>query len=276
MSTRRATVPARTIQLPGDAIGPEPPGWLAQLFHENTKITPACRPEVDGRIAAAADDAEYLRPAPVTLPGVPRVPLPRSRGWRGLDRLIRQRRTIRSLAPRPMPLRQLGRILSNAGGVSQWPTGAGDGPSWPLRSTPSAGALYAINVRVAALRVDGLERGIYRYHPYDHCLERTASHMPVEQLAQASLHPDVVQAAATVLALCAAWDRLVAKYGDRGYRYALLEAGHMAQNILLTCTALRRAAVPIGGFLDDACASALGAASPPGGVVYLIAIGRAG
>lgn len=75
---------------------------------------------------------------------------------------------------------------------------------------------------------------------------------------------------------CAAWDRLVAKYGDRGYRYALLEAGHMAQNILLTCTALRRAAVPIGGFLDDACASAIGAAAPPGCVVYLIAIGRAG
>lgn len=269
-------MPTRTIQPLNDGIGHEPPGWLAQLFHENTKITPACRPEVDGRIAAAADDAEYLRPAPVTEPGVPRVPLPRPRAWRGLDRVIRKRRTIRSLDPRPMPVRQLGRILFNAGGVSQWPSRAGDGTSWPLRSTPSAGALYAIALRVVALRVGGLERGIYRYHPYDHCLERTAPHVPVEQLAQASLHPDVVQAAAAVLALYADWDRLVAKYGDRGYRYALLEAGHMAQNILLTCTALHRAAVPIGGFLDDACASAIGAAASPGCVVYLIAIGRAG
>jgi len=254
----------------------EPPGWLAQLFHENTKITPACRFEVEGRIAAAADDAEHLRPAPVTQPGVPRVLLPRCRGWWGLDGVIQRRRTVRSFTPRSIPLRQLARILFNAGGVSQWPRGAGAGPCWPLRTTPSAGALYAIELRVAALRVAGLERAIYRYHPYDHCLERSAPHVPAEQLAEASLHPGVVQAAAAVLALCADWNRLIAKYGDRGYRYALLEAGHVAQNILLTCADRGLAAVPIGGFLDDACALAMGGAVPAGCVVYLIALGRAG
>ena len=40
------------------------------------------------------------------------------------------------------------------------------------------------------------------------------------------------------------------KYGLRGYRFALLEAGHVAQNLLLAATALGLAAVPLGAFFD--------------------------
>jgi SagB-type dehydrogenase family enzyme len=250
-------------------------GWLAQLYHENTKISPARLAEVEARIIAAAEDCDCLCPRPLTEPALPRIRLSRRHGWWGLDRIIRRRRTIRALVARPISLRWLSRILSNANGVTQWHPSLGDAPSWPFRAVPSAGALYSIELRIAALHVPGLERGVYRYHPYDHCLERTDSHLRLEQLAEASLHHDSVRASAAVIALCADCDRLIAKYGDRGYRFALLEAGHIAQNVLLTCTALGLAAVPIGGFLDDECVSVFASHSPPAYLTYLLVIGRA-
>jgi SagB-type dehydrogenase family enzyme len=268
-------MPTTTMQLRDDEIGQEPVGWLAQLYHENTKISSACLPEVEAHIVTAGQDEERLRPCPAIEPSLPRIRLPRFRSWSGLDRIIRRRRTMRALVARPIPARKLGRILFNASGVTHWPTSSRATPPWPLCSAPSAGALYSIELRVAAFNVRGLKCGIYRYHPYEHCLEMTASGVAQEQLAQASLHPDLVCASATVLALFADCDRLIAKYGDRGYRFALLEAGHMAQNILLTCADLRLAAVPVGGFLDDECASIFTASPLPSWLTYLIVVGHA-
>jgi SagB-type dehydrogenase family enzyme len=44
--------------------------------------------------------------------------------------------------------------------------------------------------------------------------------------------------------------RMRFKYGERSYRFALLESGHLVQNVLLLAAAAQLAAVPIGGFLD--------------------------
>ena len=63
------------------------------------------------------------------------------------------------------------------------------------------------------------------------------------------------------------------KYGDRGYRYVLLEAGHLAQNALLTCNALKLAAVPVGGFIDDEVKEIMGHGSSNHLPVYLLIIG---
>jgi SagB-type dehydrogenase family enzyme len=51
---------------------------------------------------------------------------------------------------------------------------------------------------------------------------------------------------------------LTAKYGQRGYRFAYLQAGHAAQNVLLVAEAMGFRARLIGGFYDDALAVFLG------------------
>jgi len=48
------------------------------------------------------------------------------------------------------------------------------------------------------------------------------------------------------------------KYGERGYRFLLFEAGHIMQNLLLVASALGVSALPIGGFVDAELDSALG------------------
>ena len=64
------------------------------------------------------------------------------------------------------------------------------------------------------------------------------------------------------------------KYGARAYRFVLLEAGHVAQNVLLAAAALGLAAVPLGGFYDREVDAVLGADGLYEASLYLIPVGR--
>ncbi|HEX7582631.1 MAG TPA: nitroreductase family protein, partial [Gaiellaceae bacterium] len=63
------------------------------------------------------------------------------------------------------------------------------------------------------------------------------------------------------------------KYGLRGYRFALLEAGHVVQNVLLAAAALRVAALPLGGFYDARAEKLLGVDGVDESVVYAVVLG---
>jgi SagB-type dehydrogenase family enzyme len=64
------------------------------------------------------------------------------------------------------------------------------------------------------------------------------------------------------------------KYGLRGYRFALLEAGHVGQNFLLAATARDLAAVPVGGFFDRRVDELLGVDGVDESAVYAISVAR--
>jgi SagB-type dehydrogenase family enzyme len=74
--------------------------------------------------------------------------------------------------------------------------------------------------------------------------------------------------------VAAVFGRTRFKYGLRGYRFALLEAGHVAQNVVLTATALGLAAVPLGGFYDRPTDEFLGLDGVNESTLYTIALGR--
>jgi SagB-type dehydrogenase family enzyme len=63
------------------------------------------------------------------------------------------------------------------------------------------------------------------------------------------------------------------KYGVRGYRFALLEAGHVGQNVTLAAAALRVAALPVGGFFDRRLDELVGADGLDEASVYAIVLG---
>jgi SagB-type dehydrogenase family enzyme len=63
------------------------------------------------------------------------------------------------------------------------------------------------------------------------------------------------------------------KYGLRGYRFALLEAGHVVQNIALAATALRIPALPLGGFYDRRVDDVVGADGLDEATVYAVLLG---
>lgn len=63
------------------------------------------------------------------------------------------------------------------------------------------------------------------------------------------------------------------KYGLRAYRFTLLEAGHVMQNLLLTAQALGLGAVPIGGYYDRRLDEWLGVDGRNESTLYTAAIG---
>lgn len=191
------------------------------------------------------------------------LPPARHTGGAPLAAAIAARRSVREFAPGALSLADVGQLAWAAAGVT-----ARDG----RRAAPSGGGLYPLELHLAAGAVEGLAPGLWRYRPTVHALEPGPAGDAREALAAAALGQDCVRAAPACFALTVLWSRSAERYGDRGRRYALLEAGHAAQNLLLQATALGLGAAPIGAFEDAATRAALGL--PPGeDPIYLLPVG---
>lgn len=187
------------------------------------------------------------------------LPSPRTASAVSLEAALSRRRSIRTLRPDAIDAATLGQLLWAAQGIT-----SADG----LRTAPSAGALYPLEIYVAT--ADGL----YHYRPDGH---RLGLHRAGDQRAalRAAAHGEgVIGEAAAVFVIAGVDARTAAKYGaDRARRYVDLEAGHAAQNLLLQATALGLGAVPVGAFSDDAVARVAGL-GPEERPLYLVPVGR--
>ncbi len=192
------------------------------------------------------------------------LPPPAMDAGHSLVQALRERRSVRAFGPGALSLAELSQLLWAAQGVTA-PAGQ--------RTAPSAGALYPLELRVVVGAVAGLAPGVYRYLPAGHRLERGDPRDPRPALAAAAHAQSWVRENAALVILSAEYARTTGKYGQRGVRYAHLEAGHAAQNLLLAATALGLGSVIVGAFDDDAVARALGL--PPGEApLVLIPLGR--
>ncbi len=142
-----------------------------------------------------------------------------------------------------LPAAELSWLLHAATGI----TGPGG-----LRAAPSAGAQYPIETYVVASRVEGIVPGIYHYAAADHALERVRGGTFGGDLVIAGLGQEFLGQAPVVLVLSAIFGRLRWRYRERAYRYALLEAGHIGQNVYLAAEAAGLGACAVGAFFDDA------------------------
>ncbi len=243
----------------------------AETYHEASRISSVMiDPHVRG--AALLDRSAELR-ATVTRASARRhnkasVPLPPSVPLElSLGEAIAARRSNRAHTGDAMSLAQLGSILRAGYGVTgSAPDGA------PLRAVPSGGALFPLDLYVACSHVDGLGCDLHHYDPLRDALELARSFAPAE-LERLTPAPSAIRDAAAVVLVSAAFWRARFKYGQRGYRFALLEAGHVAQNILLAATALGFAGVPLGGFFDRQVNDFLELDSLHDAALYLIPIG---
>ena len=113
----------------------------------------------------------------------------------------------------------------------------------PFRSAPSGGALYPLELYAWVRSVDGLRPGLYHYDPYEHELDDLG---PAE-LEHAFVQQDLVGSSAAGILIGSVFFRSVFKYGERGYRFVLLEAGHVAQNAVLAARAEGSPRSPSGG-----------------------------
>jgi SagB-type dehydrogenase family enzyme len=84
---------------------------------------------------------------------------------------------------------------------------------------------------------------------------------------------EMLEPIALVLVQTAIFQRTAIKHGPRGYRFALLEAGHAAENILLAAAAMGLGTLPWGGYLDDKLNALLGVDGVDETAVHCVLIG---
>jgi SagB-type dehydrogenase family enzyme len=197
-------------------------------------------------------------------PEIIRLPQPRFAGPMSVEQALLARRSTRTIARDPLTVDDLTQLLWAAQGVTR---------AQGYRTAPSAGALFPLELHVAAGIVTGLRQGVYRYRPLEHGLCLSAPGDARAELCRAALDQRPVERAPTVFLFTAVYGRCTAKYGPRGVRYTDMEAGHAAQNLCLQAAALDLKAVVIGAFSDEAVRKA--AALPPEEApLYLVPVGH--
>lgn len=170
------------------------------------------------------------------------LPAPRLDSATSVERVLHKRRSVREFKTEPLTIPEVAQLLWAAQGITD--------PKEGLRTAPSAGATYPLEVYLAAGRVQGLTAGVYRYKPSAHALVRVHEGDIRQALTDAALGQRWVGEGAAVLVLAAVYERTTQRYGDRGIRYVHMEVGHAAQNVYLQGVALGLGTVVVGAFHD--------------------------
>jgi SagB-type dehydrogenase family enzyme len=235
----------------------------AEQFHEASKLHPALAHRQAAGIARleSSDVLQAAAGAGRRNPNLrsSRLPPPRRPPcslWSAFER----RQSRRDFRDEPLDIGDLATLLDAAYGVR-----AGN-----RRTVPSGGALYPLEIYVAIRR-----DGVHRYDPGLHALEEHGLGDPWPALEAACPLPGLLDEGSVALLLLAVFGRTRFKYGQRGYRFALLEAGHVVQNVALAAAALDVPALPLGGYYDAQVDELVGADGLEESVVYGVVLGGA-
>jgi SagB-type dehydrogenase family enzyme len=184
---------------------------------------------------------------------------------------MRRRRSRRGFGADPLPLAALRDCLFSALAIVGFgETGAGP---LPISMTPSGGARNPFEAFVYARHVEGLAPGVYHYAGVDGSLlplPAAASPSIADLLGGQAWFAD----AGALILLTASFGRTMWKYPHPGaLRVVLLEAGHIAQNLLLTAAWHGLAATPTCAVADSAIHALCGLDPITQAVLHTVAIG---
>jgi SagB-type dehydrogenase family enzyme len=183
--------------------------------------------------------------------------------------LVGARRSVREYSAEPISVSDLAYLLWCTQGVKvSTRSGA------TLRTVPSAGARHALETHVLVNRVEELPPGLYRYEALEHGLFLVAGGpRPAAELTEACLGQSMVSASAVTLVWSAVPYRMTWRYGERGYRYLLLDAGHARQNLYLAGEALGLGVCAIAAFEDELLDAAIGVDGESEFALYVATVG---
>lgn len=172
-------------------------------------------------------------------------------GKMSLEKAVKKRRTLRSFKNAPITKHQFSQVLWAAQGITE--------DRGFKRAAPSGGALYPADVYavVGNNGVENLDAGVFHYNPDEHSVRQMVKGDRRKAVAVASLKQMWMAEAPVMLVLTAEYARISVKYGQRGVRYALIEIGHIGQNVFLQCQALGLQAGIVGAFKDKDVAKAM-------------------
>lgn len=185
-------------------------------------------------------------------------------------RLLTERKSSRVYTQQPISLLQLSFMLWATQGIKDI-----RGKSYAtLRTVPSGGARHAFETYLLVQNVESLQPGAYHYLPLGHQLEFLHTVDDLPETISVSLEG---QSWASKASIVFYWSfvpyRCEWRYGIWAHGPALIDAGHVGQNLYLASTALRLGTCAIAAFDRAICDSLFGLDGEDEFTVYAFPVG---
>ncbi|WP_432664134.1 SagB/ThcOx family dehydrogenase [Wukongibacter baidiensis] len=183
---------------------------------------------------------------------------------------IEKRTSVRKYANKPLSLEELSYLLWCTQGVKQIVSRPAT-----LRNVPSAGARHAFETYLLINNVEGLKPGLYRFLAIDHKLvEINLENNIDESITVACLDQIMVKKSAVTFIWVADLYRMKWRYQERAYRYLLLDAGHVCQNLYLAAEGIDSGVCAIAAYDDDVINDILDLDGKEEFVTYIASLGK--
>ena len=231
---------------------------LAWAFHRATAHALSAQSPAKVTPSANSPNAEYVRAGQMKeYLGVEKQALPVPEHLRGaLGKAIAERRSCRRFANTALPFVSMSTLLHGAYGLgAKYLHGTLEMFDRPV---PSGGGCYPLELYVLAQNIERVATGVHHYSIRHRALELIGPLPQPEAIVSLFLGQSWLAKAHAIVVITAVAPRLLERYGDRGYRYLLIEAGHVGQNLALLATAMGLGSLSLGGFYDDEVACLLG------------------
>ena len=187
-----------------------------------------------------------------------------------LQKIIEQRKSLRRYGEKALTQQELSYLLWCAQGVKKAEAGL-----HTFRTVPSAGARHAFETFVLVNRVEGLRPLMYQYLALEHKLGIVSQDDRIaEKIMFGCLGQTMIVRSAVTFIWAADVKRMSWRYGQRGYRYILLDAGHVCQNMYLAAESIGCGTCAIGAFDDDVMNETLGLDGKNHFVIYIATVGK--
>lgn len=182
--------------------------------------------------------------------------------------LARARSSQRKFSRAPITKRDLSLLLKYSCGTTGMLHGGRS-----RRAQPSGGARFPLEVYPLVFHGEDIKPGVYHYNVKAHALdvlwERAFSSKDVERYFSSW-----AQQASVGFVITAVFSRNQVKYGERGYRYILIEAGHVGQNLYLVSGALGLMCCAVGSTGDTALEDLIDVDGVAESLVYALVVGK--
>ncbi len=189
-----------------------------------------------------------------------------------LFKAISQRKSRRDFMEKPLSMDELTFLLWAVQGIRN-PTDPNARSN--LRTVPSAGGRHPFETYIAALNVDGLAKGIYRYLPIDHCLVQLRLDENLgEKLTDGALGQGFCGRSAATFIWSAIPYRTEWRYDLAAYRVILMDIGHVCQNLYLACEGINAGTCAVGAYDQEAMDTLIGVDGKDEFTVYMAPVGK--
>ena len=180
----------------------------------------------------------------ISMENIIQLPAPNYESNTSVEEALLNRRSVREYNKEALSISEVSQILWAAQGITDKENG--------LRTAPSAGALYPLEIYLVAANIKDLPAGIYKYYYENHTLKKLLEGDKRTDISNASLKQESLESSSAIVAITAIYERTSVKYRNRTERYVDMEVGHVGQNIYLQAVSLGLGTVMVGAFNDEA------------------------